>query len=123
MKQKIVGVYAAGNIQFQLVIKEGRGGECWLIPEPGSLPRIKIGVDQCWEFALTVLIHEVAESLRLLLGYRFSADSHYGEDLNHGTFIYTHSQFSDLCAREGMFLSEALPDFGKAYSKWRKENK
>lgn len=51
MKQKIVGTYYAGHQQIQLVIREGDGGEFFLNPERGSLPRIKLGVDKSWPYA------------------------------------------------------------------------
>jgi hypothetical protein len=123
MKQKIIGIYRAGSDQIQLVLREGSGGEFYTIPEKGSLARIKVGADHNdWIELVSTLLHEIGEFVRTKSDCRFIPDN-YSNDSGDYIFMYSHANFSDLCCREAMFLTEALPDLSAAWKEWKKQKK
>ncbi len=124
MKQEVIGIYYFGFEQVELVVREGTGGEFWVTPEPGKLPRIKIGIDEEeWSSVITVLLHEAYEFIldRLRTRYELSDDmarSHAGY-----VFMMTHETFAEACARVADFIAKALPDLTIAYEMWKLEYK
>lgn len=121
MKQKIIGIFPLGHCDVELVIREGTGGEFYCAPEPGKIPRIKVGVDdRKWSFVVGVLLHETMELVMAQLKYRYDQADDYGRDHSSYLFIMTHPQYSDVCARVGLFVSECLPKLTKAYKEWNK---
>lgn len=122
MKQKIIGVYPIGMSQVQLVLRGGTGGEYYVFPEKGSLARIKVGADQeQWRDVVGVLLHEAFEYTAMHLALRYAPAPDLSKDNGNYLFVMTHTQFSDVCARSGEFISCCLPDLGKAWDKWKKQ--
>lgn len=119
MKQRIIGVYDIGHEQVELVLCEGTGGEFNCIPEHGHIPRIKIGADYSkWRDVASVLYHESFEFVLQRMGCRFECDADCGGDSAGYTFILTHVQLSDACARVAMFTTAALPELAKIWKGW-----
>lgn len=124
MKQKIIGVYPIGIIQVQLVLREGVGGEYYTFPETGSLSRIKVGADhKQWRDVVGVLLHEAMEFTAMHLALRYAPAPDLSMDNGNYLFVMTHTQFSDVCARAGEFVSCSLPDLGREWGKWKKQAK
>lgn len=122
MRQKVIGVYEIGMDQVQLVIREGYGGEFWLKPGTGVIPRIKVGVDGTgWNEVVTTLLHEAMEMQMTKSHCRFSRDPDYGRDHGGYIFLMDHTQFSDVTARVASFMAEALPDLAIAFNRWKKK--
>jgi hypothetical protein len=122
MKQKTVGIYQAGPDLIQLVAREGTGGEFYLYPGKDKIARIKIGMDyDYWWEAVKTCIHEIGEFARFKSGCRFIYDNDYSNNLGAFLFSYDHTQYSNLCAIEGMFLANALPDLNKVWKQWKKD--
>lgn len=121
MKQKIVGTYEAGYHQFQLVLREGHGGEMYSIPENGSVPRIKVGADSAsWAAVLESLIHEITEGVYYFLGVRYKCSENRSWGHDGYVFFLTHDQLSNASAQVAEFLAACLPDFSRAWREWRK---
>lgn len=121
MKQKIIGIYDLGFEQAQLVLREDIGGEFYCIPEKGSIARIKIGADQQhWDQVMAVLLHETFELLVMRAAGRWSPCSHLSRDHAAYLFSFNHTQFSDICAKQGEFLAAALPDLAREWKAWKK---
>lgn len=121
MKQKIVGIYEVGYEQIELILREGYGGEFYLIPEPkkNKLPQIKVGADEKkWKDIVATLIHEIDEyvCMRLQCRYQLSNDINH----SHSTYFFhmTHDIFTEKCDRIAEFLVSALPDLEKAWKKF-----
>jgi hypothetical protein len=124
MKQKIIGVYYAGFHQIQLVLREGTGGEFYLIPESGSIPRIKIGGDYSeWREVINCLTHELDEFLYDKIQCRYVAFDNLSNSHDQYLFNFTHAKFSDCKMKAAEFLAEALPDLATAWKQWKKDNK
>ncbi|MCE5324904.1 MAG: hypothetical protein LLG01_00670 [Planctomycetaceae bacterium] len=124
MRQKIVGTYRLGGQMVQVVLREGRGGEGYPLPGDIDYPRIKIGADsRDWQYVVGVAMHEASELVASYLHYRYGPTNMDADDLLSLVFIMTHPQFSELCARVGMFLADCLPDLSAAWKKWKKEKK
>lgn len=122
MKQVIVGTYEYGMGQAQLVLREGTGGEFYIVPEKGSVARIKLGADQAqWTEVLSTLLHEILEMQVALIGCRYSPAPDFGRDHASYLFLMTHPQFSEACGRAAWFLSAAVPDLSKAWAKWNRK--
>jgi len=123
MKQKIVGVYEFGYDQVQIVLREGTGGEFWMIPEKGSLPRIKIGADcELWRQVIEVFFHEAFEIAMTRSQLRYRQHDAMGMGHDGYIFFFNHNQFTDLCSRVGELSANALPDLSRAWGKWNKKN-
>ncbi len=123
MKQTIVGTYEIGSDYVQIVLREGTGGEFYLMPEHGKVPRVKIGADyEHWDEVVNVLIHEVRELIYYKLGCRYEPDNDWSNDHGQFLFVITHVKFSDACNREALCLTKCLPDLAKAWKKWRRKN-
>ena len=124
MKQVIVGVYGLGADQVELVLREGTGGEFYVQPEKGKIPRIKVGADgEDWGCIVVILLHEALELVIHRAQCRFSGSDDMGNDHSEYIFLLRHYQFSDACGKAGYFLSDALPDLAKAWEKWKREGR
>lgn len=123
MKQKVVGIYDAGFDQWELVVREGAGGEFHTRPEKGLAPRIKVGIDQDWQSAVTTLTHEALELAFQKVHVRFLPASHYSNSSASYLFVMSHEQFAEASAWAAEFLCSSLPDMAKAYKKWHKKTK
>lgn len=114
MKQKIIGIYDLGFEQAQLVLREDIGGEFYCIPEKGSIARIKIGADQQhWSQIVAVLLHETFELLVMRAAGRWSPCSHLSRDHAAYLFSFNHTQFSDICAKQGGVHGCGVARFGQ----------
>lgn len=121
MKQKIVGSYYMGMTQVQIVLREGTGGEFYLNPERGHIPRIKIGADQPnWGDVIAILLHEATEMLMTCSHCRYAPAPDYANDHAGYLFVMNHCMFSDVTARVGELLALSLPDLSRAWTKWKK---
>ena len=124
MKQKIIGTYPLGYEQIQLVLREGTGGEFFTLPEDGKIPRIKIGADNnYWWETVELLLHEVNEFCMMRLACRYNQSNSVLRDHSNYLFVMTHVQFGECCARSAELLAKALPDLGKAWNKWKRNEK
>jgi hypothetical protein len=124
LKQKIVGIFEFGYEQVQLVLREGTGGEFYMIPEAGSLPRIKVGAHDTageWGSCLATLLHEVFEFAMLRADARFSPD-HRVEPKSHADYLFVmdHEKFQVCCAKSAEFLVKAVPALSAAFNAWHK---
>jgi hypothetical protein len=125
MKLKKVGTYNAGNIKFTVFLCPGIDGEGKIDPTIVKVHHeLWLGADvDNWHEMVDTLLHEVGECLRAIFRYRYVLDSDYANLKRDCTFILNHNQYSDLCAREGMFLAECLPDLADAWKLWKKDKK
>lgn len=124
MKQVIIGIYEIGYDQVELILREDTGGEFYLIPEKGSIPRIKVGADyEKWQDVVTVLLHESYEFMIDRLQGRYTLYNDLSNDHGAYTFVFDHVTFSDVCARVSEFISKALPDLEKKWNEWKEDNK
>lgn len=123
MKQVIVGTYEMGYEQVELVIREDTGGEFYVIPEKGSVPRIKIGADYSeWKDVVTTLLHEAFELVFDRLNCRYSPSNEITRDHSAYMFTFPHLVFSEACARVADFVTDALPDLAREWEKWKQSD-
>ncbi len=123
LRQVVVGTFYVGHEQVQLVLREGDGGEFWVTPERGSLPRIKIGADGEWKQVITRLLHEVLEFVLARSHARFEPSEDLSRDHAAYLFVLDHPTFSDWCARVSDFLSDAVPKLSAAWAEWKRPRK
>ncbi len=122
MKQVIVGTYYFGREQVELILREDTGGEFYVTPEKGKIPRIKIGADETeWSDIVAVLLHEASEMIYDRLRARYELSDDTARDHSAYMFMLSHVTFSEACARVADFISVALPDLKKAWEEWDKE--
>ena len=121
MKQVIVGTFPIGDVSCQLVLREGNGGEFYCRPGDIPYPRMKIGADvDNWYSVVSTLLHESQEFVLSSLCLRYTPDDEFGRDAASYVFWMRHEQFSDVCARAGIFMSAYLPQVATAWKKWKK---
>jgi len=118
MKQKVIGSYLIGGEYAELVLREGTGGEFYLTPEEGHIPRIKVGADYSdWQDVLGVLIHEAVEMALARVKCRYTPEDDFGDDHLGFLFVVEHKDFSDACSRAGMFIAAAQDDLRREWKK------
>ena len=120
-KQAVVGTYPMGYEQVELVLREGSGGEFWLTPAPGKVPRAVVGVESSWSESMASLLHELLEMALTQAGRRFSPDPQVFGSHDLSTFVIDHPEFCEVVSRVATVLAACLPDFGAAWKKFRKE--
>lgn len=124
MKQKIVGTFSLGLEYCELVLREGDGGEFYLMPEEGHVPRIKVGADyDKWTSVVATILHEAMELALARLRCRFFEQDECGMDPLGYIFFAQHKDFSDACARVADFLAAAIPPAQRAWEAWKREAK
>lgn len=119
MKQKIVGSFTLGSSEVLLVIREGTGGEFWMSPEKGHIPRIKVGIENGWNDMVAIALHEALEMALVECGARFSPAPDHARENGGYLFVMDHTKFACAVAMAGHFLSPALPAMSATYRKWR----
>ena len=122
MKQKIIGTFYMGHTEVELVLREGDGGEFYAAPERGKIPRIKVGADyKEWRKVVQVLLHEAMELVMEDMYLRYNCSKETAGDHASYMFMFNHSpQFTEICARVGDFLTDALPALATEWKKWKK---
>lgn len=120
MKQIFVGSYYLGREYVDVILTEENGGCYYLAPEKQRPPRIKIGIQDDWQETVSIVLHEIQELCMDKLRCRYDATNNMANDHSSYLFILDHITFSDVCARVGKFLADALPDIAKKYSEFKK---
>ncbi|MHB8053683.1 MAG: hypothetical protein ACYDH3_00300 [Candidatus Aminicenantales bacterium] len=124
MKQKIVGTFPLGLEYCELVLREGTGGEFYVMPEEGHVPRIKVGADHDeWGEVAEVILHEAMELALARIKCRFYVSDACGDDMHNYLFVAQHKDFSDACARTMWFLLKAIPEALEAWKAWKQAEK
>ena len=122
LNQSIVGVYRLGMLNVQVVLREGYGGDAYCRPDDVGVPRIKLGAEGKWENVVDRLLHESAELYLELHHHRYLACANERNDPASVRFMFTHAEFSDLCAVLGVFAACVLPDLADAWKKFARRN-
>ncbi len=124
MKQKVVGQYYIGYEFVEIVLRKGDGGEFWVTPERGHIPRIKIGADvKHWKDIVVVLLHEATELVLCRLKCRYTCKDDMGSSHSSYLFSLDHGQFCDTMARIGDLITDCLLPLHKEWKKWKKKAK
>jgi hypothetical protein len=124
VKQVIVGTYEMGWEHVQLVLREGSGGEFFLVPGDIDCPRIKIGADrEHWKHLLVVLLHEAGELAAARMKCRYTPTEEVAGDVHSYLFVMTHPQFSEIQGLAAEFVANCWDDLGKAWNRWCKRKK
>lgn len=125
MRQKIVGTYDLGGESVQLALREGDGGDWDSRTPEGRMPLLRVGDDgsDSWPGVVGVLLHEAEELVSARMGLRFRPNPDFAGDNGSYVFLMTHTQYSELTARVGLFMAVCLPDLARAWGQWRKVKK
>jgi hypothetical protein len=119
---KLVGVYNLGGRNVEIYCIGEWGGYFCNSPTGTALPDIRVGLaSQNWGKIVTALLHELTEFEMHNNGYRYDRSNNYGDDLCGYTFMMSHSQFSDICARVAKVLVQVLPALAEELKKYQKE--
>lgn len=120
LRQKRVGEYKIGAESVEVFIRDGNGGEFYFMPEPGRLPRIKIGGDQSWNEVMATVLHEAMEYAFCRSQLRFSPAPEISPDNGSYMFCMNHTQFSVAVGSIASFVADLVPDLQRAYKKFSK---
>jgi hypothetical protein len=124
MRQVVIGQYPIGHEFVEIVLREGKGGEFYVTPEHGHIPRIKVGADAGrWDDTVAVLLHETLEFVLFRLKCRYDPDNDLGRSSASYLFVADHNTLTDACCRVAECLSVCLPDLSTAWKQWRKKTK
>lgn len=106
MRDQHIGTYDIGSENVRLIVTGGCGGEFGMYPSP----TIWVGIHPSnWNLVWETLLHETAEFAALRLYARYSLDNHMASDHGSYFFAFSHSTFSDICAKVAIFTVPALP--------------
>ncbi len=119
MKQIKVGCYTLAHLNVDLYLVDDTGGEFFFAPEPGKLPRIKVGAQGTWQDLVVWLVHEAIEFEFTAHQCRLKPDTGGNSDGQY-TFLANHAQFSSICRGAGEFMSWCLSDLVAEYDRWHK---
>ena len=123
MKQRVVGQYEMGHNCVQISLREGTGGEFYLIPQKGRVASIKLGADNDWMHVVNAFLHEAMELEFERMSCRYEHGGYVGRDMSDFLFVASHPQFTEIVARVAELTATALPDVAKTWKQWRKEGK
>lgn len=114
---KVIGRYDLGGETVELALRDGRGGNWDTRTPEKKLALLCIGMDD-WPGVVGILLHEAVEFVAAKMGLRYRPSFDYAEDNGSSQFVMTHTQFSEVMMRVGVFLAVCLPDLAAA---WRKK--
>lgn len=119
--QPKIGTFRLGPTMVDLYgVGADTSGGCYLNPDDKNLPRITIGLAHpTWENTVDLLIHEASEFLLLIHQHRYERCNDWGNDHAGYIFHFTHTEFSDFCAKLAPFLTHAMPALAKVWKKYR----
>ena len=123
MKPAQIGTYQLGPMKCRLELIDDYGGSFRNNCEPDSdaLPLIQVGFGEGkWGQCVEILLHEAFECAAMHVGCRFQPAPDYGNEQSGYTFIIQHVHFSEITARAGMFMADALPDLADAFNRWNR---
>ena len=126
MREVKVGVYDLGGESVTVALREGFGGDFSTRTPEREMTLIRIGAgtkDAEWAGAVGILLHEATEFVYMRMGLRYRPDPDYAFDNGAYLFIANHTQYAEICARVGLFLSHCLPDLSGAWKKWQKKER
>lgn len=118
MKQVIVGAYEMGWEMVQLSLREGRGGEFYLLPGDINYARIKVGADNDWVSVVETLFHEVTELAATRIRCRFEHSNEMARDQHAYLFVMNHPQFAEMQALTADYVSRCWDDLKNAHKGW-----
>jgi len=114
-----VGTYRLGFRNVRLFVEyDSPNGSVDFIPDDGGTAIVTVGIDSPLSEAISVLLHELYESILIDLNTRYKKMPSFSSESSDFIFIMTHNQLGEAHERIGIFLTDALPDFMKAYDKF-----
>lgn len=125
MKQIVIGIYALGHENVQLVaLPDDTGGEFYFCPDETSLGRIKVGIaNSNWENVVAILLHETLEYAMDRHRVRYRVTENLSSDHASYLFVLNHCDFTEIVARVSSFVTPALPRLAVAWEKRHKKRK
>lgn len=116
-----VGTYPLGSENVDLyALPDSFDGFFYCRPDDVSPGRIKIGLkSDHWDEIVSVLLHETFEMLCAKQRHRYEKSGVHGDHASY-TFIFNHSDFTELCQSQATFIARALPDLSKCFTQQRK---
>ena len=128
MKNKSIGKYQSGYQYFELIIRDGTGGEGLFNPVEShykdKCPKVIIGIDYLrWDSVVDVLMHEIIEMQLDINNLRFTKSNAISRDPNGCIFVLDHVQFTQIISKAGEFVAECLPNLAKEYKDYRRKAK
>lgn len=114
---KFLGSFDAGLRYVDLYSREGMDAEFRFQPEVGKNARITVGVNDNWWTVLACLTHEIVEATAVDMGLRYTPAPDISKDNGAYAFFMTHTQFSEVIARAGLYLTRAIPALEKHWKR------
>ena len=114
-----VGTYDFGYERVTINLSRGDGGSYSNRPYKSNCPVITIGADATWIAVVDALLHEATELSSMRKMCRFNQNYDGGDDNGNYTFIYTHTQFSQVLWPVAVLLVDCLSDLKKAWGRFK----
>ena len=121
---KSIGIFDFGYNRVEVFVDTAkRGGEFYGLPKDGGFPKIIVGIDYSpeeWSQCVSVLMHEVFESLMSSMGMRFQPAPGMSWGSDRYIFNFDHHQFSELVTSAADGLVDVMPKLAKEFNKKRR---
>lgn len=116
----LIGSFKLGyeNVQVYVTLGKGGGSSGNLCPkDTRQTGVITVAVDsRHWGFVIGDLLHEAGEYQMVRQGFCKVPSLKTSEDSGDCMFVYSHAQFSEICARTGAFLAAVVPKLATVYN-------
>lgn len=123
MKPTEVGKYSIGLRPIRLVVIDSISGSVEPTPKDGGSTIVNVGINQPWDEAVGVLLHELYEIALIDLNTRYKPKPSYSKESSDYIFLMTHNQLGEAHERLGEIISRCFSDFRMAYDKFNKRKK
>jgi hypothetical protein len=110
--RRLIGTYTLGIQSIRVYGRAGNGAEF----DCGAA-EMTLGLDHDWPGVVTELCHEAIEMCAAQMGLRWAPAPDFSGAADGWLFVMTHPQMSEVSARVGHMLSDALPDLATAHKK------
>lgn len=116
-----VGRYELGTWTVTLYLNPNEGGGSFDAVSDGI--EIVVGGKRPWAGVVGVLVHEAMELCLSDMRARFKPDIDYADSADGYLFAMNHEQFSEACARVGIFVASCINDLCDAYRRSKRPRK
>lgn len=123
MKTKLLGTFPIGPGQATLYVSDDSGGLC-SISSTMPVPEITIGLnEEAWDQVLSVLLHEAFECVAMQSRLHYEPSIQFAGENGRYLFVMDHYQFSEVCAKVGLFVAESVPVLAASYNRFKRRGK
>jgi len=120
-----IGTFRLGLENVDLFgLSNTNGGYLELKPDDGHRSFIEVGLaSKEWDFTVSILLHETLEFLMMRAFVAYASIGRIWASSSSRLFVLSHEQLDNICDRQAVFVTLALPKLATAWKKNQKKGK